>query len=46
MIHFIKNVAILGGLLQVVAFGAGRYSLDHGFGRSAELSTAALTTAL
>jgi putative oxidoreductase len=28
MIHFMKNVAIAGGLLQVVAFGAGGFSLD------------------
>lgn len=27
-IHFLKNIAIVGGLLQVVAFGAGRLSLD------------------
>ena len=27
-IHFFKNVAIAGGLLQVVAFGGGRFSLD------------------
>ena len=27
-IHFMKNVAIAGGLLQVAAFGAGRFSLD------------------
>ncbi len=27
-IHFFKNVAMAGGLLQVVAFGAGRLSLD------------------
>lgn len=28
MIHFLKNVAIAGGLLQVAAFGAGALSLD------------------
>jgi putative oxidoreductase len=28
LIHFLKNVAIAGGLLQVVAFGGGRFSLD------------------
>ena len=28
MIHFMKNLAIAGGLLQIVAFGAGRFSLD------------------
>ncbi len=28
MIHFLKNVAIAGGLLQVAAFGAGTLSLD------------------
>jgi putative oxidoreductase len=27
-IHFFKNVAIAGGLLQVVVAGAGRFSLD------------------
>jgi putative oxidoreductase len=27
-IHFLKNVAMCGGLLYVVAFGAGVYSLD------------------
>jgi putative oxidoreductase len=28
LIHFFKNVAMAGGLLQVVAFGGGRFSLD------------------
>jgi putative oxidoreductase len=28
MAHFLKNVAITGGLLQVVAFGAGNFSID------------------
>jgi putative oxidoreductase len=27
-IHFLKNLALAGGLLQVVAFGAGRFSMD------------------
>lgn len=27
-IHFFKNIAMAGGLLQVVAFGAGRLSID------------------
>lgn len=26
--HFFKNISIAGGLLQIVAFGAGRFSLD------------------
>jgi putative oxidoreductase len=28
-IHFMKNVALAGGLLQVIAFGPGRYSFDR-----------------
>jgi putative oxidoreductase len=28
MIHFLKNIAIAGGLLQVAAFGAGSVSID------------------
>jgi putative oxidoreductase len=27
-INFFKNVSITGGLLQIIAFGAGRFSLD------------------
>jgi putative oxidoreductase len=33
MIHFMKNFAIIGGLLQVAAFGGGRFSLDARRGR-------------
>ncbi|WP_354162993.1 DoxX family protein [Burkholderia sp. 567] len=29
MFHFLKNLAMAGGLLQVVAFGAGALSLDN-----------------
>ena len=29
LIHFLKNIMITGGLLQVVAFGAGAFSLDN-----------------
>jgi putative oxidoreductase len=32
-IHFFKNVAIAGGLLQVVAFGGGAISIDARFAR-------------
>ena len=28
MIHFLKNFAMAGGLLQLVAYGSGRISLD------------------
>jgi putative oxidoreductase len=28
MIHFLKNLMIAGGLLQIVHFGAGAFSLD------------------
>ena len=27
-IHFFKNIAMVGGLLQVAAFGGGRFALD------------------
>jgi len=28
MIHFLKNLAIMGGLLYITAYGAGPFSLD------------------
>jgi putative oxidoreductase len=34
MIHFLKNLAMAGGLLQVAAFGAGPLSLDARQGRA------------
>lgn len=33
LIHFLKNLTIAGGFLQIVAFGAGPYSLDARRGR-------------
>jgi putative oxidoreductase len=29
MVHFMKNVCMAGGFLQIVAFGAGRLSFDR-----------------
>lgn len=34
MFHFLKNLAMAGGLLQVAAFGAGPFSLDARQGRA------------
>ena len=40
-IHFMKNVMLAGGLLQIVAFGAGALSLDSRFAtKSGQLRTA------
>ena len=33
MIHFLKNVMMAGGLLQIAAVGAGALSLDDRFSR-------------
>ncbi len=33
MIHFLKNVAMAGGFLQLFAFGAGNWSIDARQGR-------------
>ena len=38
MIHFMKNVSIIGGFLMLCAVGAGRYSLDGPCIRSEYLS--------
>ena len=40
-IHFMKNVMLAGGLLQIVAFGAGAFSLDNRFAARADQLRAA-----
>jgi len=42
MIHFLKNVMMAGGLLQIAAFGAGAISIDNrrATGREAAASVA------
>ena len=39
IVHFLKNIAMTGGLLQIVAFGAGGFSLDERAGRQGSPST-------
>jgi putative oxidoreductase len=34
LIHFLKNLSIMGGLLYVTQYGAGRYSMDTGLERA------------
>ena len=33
LIHFLKNLSMMGGLLYVAHYGAGRYSMDAGLER-------------
>ena len=37
LIHFLKNLSIMGGLLYVAQYGAGRYSMDAGLERAKTL---------
>lgn len=45
MIHFLKNVMMAGGLLQIVTFGAGAVSIDnrHARGPAASAKLAAVS---
>ena len=43
MIHFLKNVMMAGGLLQIVAFGAGALSVDDRRSTAASASSRAVT---
>ena len=45
MIHFLKNVMMAGGLLQIAAFGAGAFSLDSRVGRTSGAAPGAAVTA-
>ena len=38
MIHFFKNVMMAGGLLQIVAFGAGALSIDNRSAKNSEIT--------
>jgi putative oxidoreductase len=40
MFHFLKNLAMAGGLLQLVANGAGAFSLDERHTTSTRLAHA------
>lgn len=41
MIHFLKNVMMAGGLLQIAAFGAGALSLDNRLSKGVAVGKAA-----
>src|ERR1700755_3362344 len=41
MIHFLKNIMIIGGLLQIAHFGGGAHSLDARRGRNPKNVTGA-----
>ncbi len=45
MIHFLKNFAMAGGLLQFVAYGAGRISVDGRVASSSGVSQARIVQA-
>lgn len=44
VIHFLKNVMMAGGLLQIAAFGAGALSIDNRAKNTAPCTEAAVTS--
>jgi putative oxidoreductase len=40
LLHFLKNISMAGGLLQVAAFGAGSFSIDARRGRAPAIAAA------
>ncbi|APG08953.1 putative membrane protein YphA (DoxX/SURF4 family) [Bradyrhizobium elkanii] len=44
VIHFLKNVMMAGGLLQIAAFGAGALSIDNRAKNTAPYTEAAVTS--
>lgn len=44
MIHFLKNVMMAGGLLQIAAFGAGALSIDNRVKRAAPYAQAVVSS--
>ena len=44
VIHFLKNVMMAGGLLQIAAFGAGALSIDNRAKNTAPNATSAVST--
>jgi len=39
MIHFLKNLSVMGGLLYVATYGAGALSMDAGLERTTKVAT-------
>jgi putative oxidoreductase len=41
MIHFLKNIMMAGGLLQIASFGAGAISVDNRLSKDRQAITSA-----
>lgn len=46
MIHFLKNLAMIGGLVYLVIHGPGPVSLDHGLGKLHQMKSPNTTTSV